>query len=171
MRGKQYGLELKLNYAGRDLSAYVNVAFQGARGEDINTTQFNFGADDLAYISNRYIHLDHEQAVSASACASYLLQGTRLSAEAILGTGLRADETLPDGTGIPNGAHLPTHTQVNLGASHKFQLGNAGDLTLRLDVMNPSTRSTRSETARGVGVGASQYGPRRGFFFGISKSI
>jgi len=170
-RGKQYGLEFKLNYAGRDLSAYANLAFQGARGEAINSAQFNFGPDELAYISNHYIHLDHEQAITGSAGISYLLQGTRFSADALLGSGLRADKTLPDGSGIPNGAHLPTYTQVNLAASHRFELGRAGDVTLRVDVVNAFDREYQIRNGTGVGVGASQYGPRRGIFFGISKSI
>ncbi len=170
-KGRQYGVEFKLNYAGRDLSAYANLAFQGARGQQIDSAQFNFGADDLAYIANHYIHLDHEQRVTASGGVSYLLMGTRLSADAIVGTGLRADETLPDGTGIPNGAHLPTYTQVNLGASHRFALGSAGDVTLRMDVVNLFDREYQIRNGTGVGVGASQYGPRRGIFFGISKSI
>ena len=170
-RGKQYGLEFKLNYAGRNLSAYANLAFQGARGEAINSAQFNFGSDDLAYISNHYIHLDHEQAITGSAGISYLLQGTRFSADALLGSGLRADETLSDGSSIPNGAHLPTYTQVNLAASHRFELGRAGDVTLRVDVVNAFDREYQIRNGTGVGVGASQYGPRRGIFFGISKSI
>ena len=169
--GKQYGAELKLNYVHRDFSMYGNVAFQSARGQDINSAQFNFGADDLAYIANHYIHLDHEQRITGSAGASYLLQGTRLSADAIVGSGLRSDETLADGSSIPNGAHLPTYTQVNLAASHKFQLGSAGDMTLRLDVVNAFDRVYEIRNGTGVGVGAPQFGPRRGFFFGISKSL
>ena len=169
--GKQYGAELKLNYVQREFSVYGNVAFQSARGQDIDSAQFNFGADDLAYIQNHYIHLDHEQRVTGSAGASYLLQGTRLSADAIVGSGLRADETLADGSSIPNGAHLPTYTQVNLAASHKFQLGSAGDVTLRMDVVNAFDRVYEIRNGTGVGVGAPQFGPRRGVFFGISKSL
>jgi outer membrane receptor for ferrienterochelin and colicins len=169
--GKQYGAELKLNYVHRDFSVYGNVAVQSARGQDINSAQFNFGADDLAYIQNHYIHLDHEQRITGSAGASYVLQGTRLSADAIVGSGLRSDETLADGSSIPNGAHLPTYTQVNLAASHKFQLGSAGDVTLRLDVVNAFDRVYEIRNGTGVGVGAPQFGPRRGFFFGISKSL
>ena len=170
-QGKQYGTELKLNYVHKDVSVYGNLAFQSARGQDIDSAQFNFSADDLAYIQNHYIHLDHEQRVTGSAGASYLLQGTRLSADMILGSGLRADETLPDGSSIPNGAHLPTYTQVNLAASHKFQLGSAGDLTVRMDIVNAFDREYEIRNGTGVGVGAPQYGPRRGFFFGISKSL
>ena len=169
--GKQCGAELKLNYVHRDFSVYGNVAFQSARGQDINSAQFNFGADDLAYIANHYIHLDHEQRVTGSAGASYLFQGTRLSADLILGSGLRADETLADGSSIPNGAHLPTYTQVNLAASHKFQLGSAGDVTLRMDVVNAFDREYEIRNGTGVGVGAPQFGPRRGIFFGIAKSL
>ena len=169
--GKQYGAELKLNYVQREFSVYGNVAFQSARGQDIDSAQFNFGADDLAYIQNHYIHLDHEQRVTGSAGASYLLQGTRLSADAIVGSGLRADETLADGSSIPNGAHLPTYTQVNLAASHKFQLGSAGDVTLRMDIVNAFDRVYEIRNGTGVGVGAPQFGPRRGVFFGISKSL
>ena len=169
--GKQYGAELKLNYVHRDFSVYGNVAFQSARGQDIDSAQFNFGADDLAYIQNHYIHLDHEQRVTGSAGASWLLQGTRFSADMIVGTGLRADQTLADGSSIPNGAHLPTYTQVNLAASHKFQLGAAGDVTLRVDVVNAFDREYEIRDGTGVGVGAPQFGPRRGFFFGISKSL
>ena len=169
--GKQYGAELKLNYVHRDFSVYGNVAFQSARGQDIDSAQFNFGADDLAYIQNHYIHLDHEQRVTGSAGASTLLQGTRVSADMIVGSGLRADATLPDGSSIPNGAHLPTYTQVNLAASHKFQLGSAGDVTLRVDIVNAFDREYEIRDGTGVGVGAPQFGPRRGFFFGISKSL
>ena len=169
--GKQYGAELKLNYVQKDFSVYGNVAFQSARGQDINSAQFNFSADDLTYIANHYIHLDHEQRITGSAGASYLLQGTRLSADAIVGSGLRADETLADGSSIPNGSHLPSYTQVNLAASHKFQLGSGGDVTLRLDIVNAFDRIYEIRNGTGVGVGAPQFGPRRGFFVGISKSL
>ena len=169
--GKQAGIEFKLNYAGRNLSAYANLAVQSARGEAIQSAQFNFSSDDLAYIANHYIHLDHEQKITGSAGVSYLLYGTRFSADALLGSGLRASATLPDGSSIPNGTHLPTYTQFNLAASHKFELGSAGDLTLRVDVVNAFDREYQIRNGTGVGVGASQYGPRRGVFFGISKSI
>ena len=170
-QGKQLGTELKLNYVDRNFSMYGNVAFQSARGRDINSAQFNFGVDDLSYIASNYIHLDHEQRVTGSVGASYLWQGTRLSADAILGSGLRANEALADGSSIPNGAHLPTYTQVNLAVSHQFQLGRAGDVTLRLDVVNAFDHVYEIRDGTGVGVGAPQFGSRRGFFFGISKSL
>jgi len=78
---------------------------------------------------------------------------------------------LPDGSSIPNGAHLPYYTQVNLGASHVFHLTGAGTLTARFYVVNVFDTEYQIRNGTGVGVGAPQYGPRRGFFFGLSKSL
>jgi len=169
--GKQYGFEFTSSFTEDNFSAYLNAAWQSARGKNIDSAQFNFGADDLTYISQHYIHLDHEQRVTASGGASYLLGHTRFSADFIVGSGLRADLTLPDGSSIPNGAHLPYYAQANLGASHVFHLGEAGTLTARLDVINVLDKRYEIRDGTGVGVGAPQFGPRRGLFFGVSKSI
>lgn len=170
-QGKQYGIELTNNYAYKAFSAYLNLAGQSAKGQNIDSAQFNFGQDDLTYIANHYIHLDHEQRFTASGGASYLWRGTRVSADLLIGSGLRADMQLADGSSIPNGAHLPEYTQVNFGASHLFSIPNAGTLTLRFDVLNAFDRIYQIRNGTGVGVGAPQFGPRRGLFFGLSKSI
>jgi outer membrane receptor protein involved in Fe transport len=169
--GKQYGLELTNSFTANDFTAYLNVAWQYAHGKDIDSAQFNFSSDDLAYIAQNYIHLDHEQEITASGGVSYVWDHTRISADFLLGSGLRADETLPDGSSIPNGAHLPYYTQMNLGANHIFHLGDAGTLTARVDVINVFDKRYEIRDGTGVGVGAPQFGPRRGLFFGLSKSI
>jgi hypothetical protein len=89
----------------------------------------------------------------------------------LIGSGLRADETLPSGEDIPNGSHLPYYTQINLGTSHIFHLNNAGTLTTRLDLINAFDKIYEIRNGTGVGVGAPQFGPRRGVFVGVSKSI
>jgi outer membrane receptor for ferrienterochelin and colicins len=169
--GRQYGAELTGNFTGEALLAYVNLAYQSARGKDIDSAQFNFSQADLNYIAANYIHLDHEQQITASGGISYLWLGTRFSADFLLGSGLRADETLPDGDSIPNGAHLRYYTQVNLGLSHIFHLGGAGTLTARFDVINALDKIYEIRDGTGVGVGAPQFGPRRGFFAGVTKSL
>ncbi|HEY2782519.1 MAG TPA: TonB-dependent receptor [Steroidobacteraceae bacterium] len=169
--GKQYGVELTSSYTLEDFTAYLNVAWQSARGKNIDSAQFNFGADDLAYIAEHYIHLDHEQRVTASGGASYSWGHTRFSADFLVGSGLRADLQLPDGSSIPNGAHLPNYAQVNLGTSHVFHLDGSGTLTTRFDIINVLDKRYEIRDGTGVGVGAPQFGPRRGLFFGISKSI
>src|SRR6267154_3960572 len=163
--GKQYGVELTSSFTAEDFTAYLNLAWQSARGKNIDSAQFNFGADDLAYIAEHYIHLDHEQRVTASGGASYLWGHTRFSADFLVGSGLRATTT------IPNGSHLPYYAQLNLGASHVFHLDDAGTLTARFDVINVLDKRYEIRDGTGVGVGAPQFGPRRGLFFGLSKSI
>jgi outer membrane receptor protein involved in Fe transport len=165
--GRQYGIILSSNYAGQDLSAYANLAFQSDKGRGIESAQFNFSADDLRYIANNYIDLDHEQRVTASGGVSYLWQETRFSSDLLFGSGLRAT---PD-AGPPNGTHLAYYTQVNMGVSHIFHITGAGTLTARADVINVFDRDYQIRNGTGVGVGAPQYGPRRGYFFGLSKSL
>jgi outer membrane receptor for ferrienterochelin and colicins len=170
-QGKQYGAEFTANYTQDPFTAYFNLAWQSARGKDIDSAQFNFSQDDLNYIATHFIHLDHEQQITASGGLSYLLMHTRFSADFLLGSGLRADEDLPGGSSIPNGAHLPYYTQVNLGVSHVFHFTESSTLTTRLDALNVFDRRYEIRDGTGVGVGAPQFGPRRGIFFGIAKSI
>jgi outer membrane receptor protein involved in Fe transport len=169
--GKQYGVEWTTNYATKTLSIYTNLAWQSARGKEINSAQFNFAQDDLNYIANNYIHLDHEQQITASGGVSCLLHGTRLNADFIVGSGLRADLVLPDGSSIPNGAHLPYYTQVNAGLTHVFEIIGARRLTTRLDLINALDKVYEIRNGTGVGVGAPQFGPRRGFFVGLSLAL
>jgi len=169
--GRQYGVEATANYAGRDLAAYASLAWGRAMGTRIVSSQFNFSADDLAYIANNYISLDHEQKITGSGGISYRWRDTRVSSDLLLGSGLRASLALPDGSVIPNGTRLPYYTQWNLGLSHEYHLGGASTLTARFDVINALDREYQIRNGTGVGVGAPQYGPRRGFFIGLSKSL
>jgi len=170
-QGKQYGAELTGNFAADAFSAYLNLAYQTAEGKNIDSAEFNFSQAELNYIANHYIPLDHQQTFTASGGASYLWRDTRFSGDLIVGSGLRANEALPDGSSIPNGAHLPEYTQVNLGVSHVFHVDKAGTLTTRVDLINAFDRIYEIRNGTGVGVGAPQYGPRRGLFVGISKSL
>jgi outer membrane receptor for ferrienterochelin and colicins len=176
--GKQYGVEFTANYTVQNFSAYLNFAAQSAKGKDFTSAQFNFDPTEVAYVAANYIHLDHEQQQTGSGGVSYLWHDTRFSADFLVGSGLRASLPLPPGvttpyggTEIPNGDHLPTYTQVNTGVSHVFTIPGAGTLTARVDVINLFDKEYQIRNGTGVGVGASQYGPRRGFFFGLSKSL
>ena len=162
------GVEFSANYTIDNFSAYLNSAWQAAHGKQVESAQFNFSQDDLNYIASNYIHLDHEGRVSASSGVSYLWLGTRFSADAIFGTGLRDDLTLPDGSVIPNGDHTPSYTQINLGLTHPFEIAGSGPLTLRLAIINVADKVYQIRSGTGVGVFAPQYGPPRGFFGGLS---
>jgi outer membrane receptor for ferrienterochelin and colicins len=162
------GVEFTASYTNNNFAAYLNSAWQAAHGKGVESAQFNFDQAALNYIASNYIHLDHEGRVSASTGVSYLWFGTRVSVDALLGTGLRDDLTLPDGGVIPNGDHTPSYTQVNLGLSHAFDIGGSGPLTVRFDVINVADKVYQIRSGSGVGVFAPQFGPRRGFFGGVA---
>ncbi|HYL71184.1 MAG TPA: TonB-dependent receptor, partial [Candidatus Dormibacteraeota bacterium] len=171
VHGQVYGVEFTGQYNVSHFQAYGNLAFQRAIGKDIESGQFNFGADDLVYITTHYIHLDHEQQMTASGGAAWSWHGTRLSGDVLIGSGLRADLPLPDGSSIPNGAHLPYYRHVNLGASHAFDGEGLKGLSARFDVINAFDQKYQIRNGTGVGVGAPQYGPRRGYFVGVTQAF
>jgi outer membrane receptor protein involved in Fe transport len=156
------GVELTANYSVQDFSAYGNVSFQAAHGKQWESSQFNFAPADLAYVSQNYIHLDHEGRVAASGGVSYLWLGTRFSGDLLFGTGLRQS------INFPNDDHVPSYTQVNLGLSHDFQLAGSGPLTARIDAINVFDKVYQIRSGSGVGVFAPQFGARRGLFGGLS---
>jgi outer membrane receptor for ferrienterochelin and colicins len=167
--GRIGGIEFTGDYSIRHFAAYGNLAFQSAKGKGVESSQFNFSQDDLGYIADNYIHLDHEERVSASGGVAYQWGKTRASVDAIFGSGLRDDLMLPDGSTIPNGDHTPSYTQVNLGLAHGFDIGDpAGPLQLRFDIVNLFDKAYLIRSGTGIGVFAPQYGARRGFFGGIT---
>jgi outer membrane receptor protein involved in Fe transport len=167
-KGKVEGLELTTNYDNGGFSAYANTAFSMAQGEDIESAQFLFDAADLAYIQNHWVNLDHDQTVTASGGVSYTWKhangSSRVSLDALAGSGLRKDEVLPDGSIIPNGARVPTYCTLNLGVEEDFKLDSGGTLKARLDVVNVLDQIYELRDGTGIGVNAAQYGMRRGIF-------
>jgi outer membrane receptor protein involved in Fe transport len=162
------GVELKANYTNGNLRLYGNVAWARQRGTDVVSNQYLFAPDELAYIANNYIYTDHAQFLTASAGASYLWNGTKFSADMIYGSGLRASGS----NGIPNGSTVPSYTQVNVGVSHDFNFVSAAKpTTLRFDIVNLFDSIYEIRDGSGIGVFAPQFGPRRGFYFGISQKL
>jgi outer membrane receptor protein involved in Fe transport len=162
--GENMGLELKATYTNGNFRAYGNLAWAKQVATNIVSNQFLFGQDELAYIANHYIYTDHAQALTVSAGVSYLWNSTRFSASMIYGSGLRS--------GFANTDHLPSYTQVNLGISHDFNIVAPNKpTTLRFDVVNLFDTIYQIRDGSGIGVFAPQYGPRRGFYAGISQKF
>jgi outer membrane receptor protein involved in Fe transport len=172
-KGKQYGAELTGDYTAGNFNAYGNLALEHAIGEDWITSQFSFLPDQFLYTQNHFIDLDHEQHFSASGGASYKWGGTLFDADLIYGTGLREDTPPLPGlpSGIPNGTHVPAYTQVNTGLAQDFGVFGMEGFTARFDVINLFDEKYEIRSGSGVGVFAPQWGPRRGFFVGLSKAF
>jgi outer membrane receptor protein involved in Fe transport len=184
-KGRIYGVEFTGSYNQGGFSAYANVAWSQAQGEDWESAQFLFGpggpGTPLGYVQNHWIYLDHDQRVTGSFGASYtwhegLHYSTQIYADAIYGSGLRQDgggtvDGTPTGSPIPNGASVPSYYSVNLGVAQSFKLPHDQTLVARLDVVNLTDNIYQLRSGTGVGVNAAQYGERLGFFGSLSLTF
>jgi outer membrane receptor protein involved in Fe transport len=162
-RGENLGVEGKIVITDGNFRAYGNLAWARQLATDIVSNQFLFTPADLAFIASNWIYTDHTQIWTASSGASYLWNGTRVSADMFFGSGLRNG---PDNTG-----HLPAYYQINTGISHEFVLPNWKPFTLRFDVVNILDQVYELRDGTGIGVFAPQFGPRRTYLIGLSQKI
>jgi outer membrane receptor protein involved in Fe transport len=82
----------------------------------------------------------------------------------IYGSGLRS--------GFANIDHVPPYAQFNVGVSHDFYLApNMKATVMRFDVINLFDTVYELRDGSGVGVFAPQYGPRRGFYVGLTQKL
>jgi len=159
-KGNQYGAEVTANYTQGGFSAYANFGFERGTGENVVSGQFLFSPDELAFIRNHWVFLDHDQRYTVSAGASYAYKDTTVYADILYGSGLRS--------GFANTDELPGYYPVNLGFTHAFHLPEKyGRLQFRFDVSNLFDQSYELRDGTGIGVFAPQFGPRRGFFGGM----
>ena len=169
-KGQVAGVEFSTSYDRGPWSLYANLADSRAIGKDIVSAQFNFSADDLAYIQNHYIHLDHDEHYAGSAGVAYAAfrqsdTPARLSADLATGSGLRADGD------VPNGRALPGYYVINLSATQSFKSAWLRGIDLRFDVLNLLDRRYEIRDGTGVGVGAPQFGLRRTLLAGFTQNF
>ncbi len=160
-KGRVYGMELTANYKRGGFSSYANVGISSAKAKGVETGQFNFDPDELAYIANHWVHLDHDQTIAASAGAAYKWGGTTVSADMLYGSGLRR--------GFANSEHLPGYANVNLGAAQQFRAPGIGKFEGRIALVNLFDKTYELRDGTGIGVGAPQFGARRAFYAGLTK--
>jgi len=140
-------------------------------GKGVATEQFNFGSDEIDYINAHWIHMDHDQLITGSGGMAYefdgspyaLLNKTKVSADILYGSGLRA--------GFANEQHTGFYNPINLGLEHTIHLRNFPTFKIRFDIVNLFDESYELRDGSGVGVYAPQYGPRRGFYGGFSMDF
>ncbi|KZC40768.1 MULTISPECIES: TonB-dependent receptor [Rhodanobacter] len=164
--GRVKGLEFTVNYEQGPLSAYFNASLGKAIGKRIITSQYNFAPDDLAWVNRHWIFLDHDQKLTSSGGVSYALDATtRVGADYLFGSGLRKDGA------VPNGASLPAYFQLNLNVAHDFAFDRFGKLHAQLALINALDRTYELRDGSGIGVGAPQFGPRRGVYLSLQKDF
>ncbi|MEP7005691.1 MAG: TonB-dependent receptor, partial [Sphingomonas bacterium] len=172
-KGYAWGVELSTSYTHRNIDLYANVARGEEKAKNIISSQYFFAPDELDYIRTHSIFTDHSQRWTASGGASITIKdgiGTLVpTADFLYGDGLRADD--PAGI-VPNGGKLPSYFTANFGVAQNLDgPGVLKGVSIRFDVTNIFDKSYLIRDGSGVGVGAPQYGARRGFFAGIRKTF
>ena len=162
-KAKAYGIEFTSDYHKDNFSVYFNLAYQQAKAKTITSGQYLFEQDELDYIANHWVNPDHSQNFTGSTGASYLFQSTTYNVNMLYGSGLRK--------GFANTEKLASYTQVNLGVSRDFILPIIEKFNARFSVNNVFDRIYQLRDGSGIGVGAPQYGARRGFYLTVSKSF
>lgn len=166
-RGYAKGLELSAIYSDTHWGGFLNLTTQKAQAENITSGQSLFDPDELAYISNHYIYVDHDQKYTVTGGAHYHFGESEVSGDFLYGSGLRLT---PDG-GAPNSGHLPSYTTFNASLTHNWKATAIGNVEGRLALVNLFDKSYLLRDGSGVGVGAPQYGARRTVYAGLSTSF
>jgi TonB dependent receptor len=190
-QGVVEGVEFSGKFHSGNFQAYANLAIGQERATDPVSNQYLFGnvplpdlggLTEFQYLQTHWIYTDHTQLVTASAGAIYQFCGrpayanegfwtptpswcgTRLSSDMIFGSGLRS--------GDANIGTVPPYTQFNVGIAREFLLpDDPKPMTVRFDIVNLFDTVYQIRSGTGIGVFAPQYGPRRGFFAGMSKKF
>ena len=172
-KGYAWGVELSASYTSGPFDLYANVARGQEKGKKIISSQYFFAPDEIDYIAGHYIFTDHSQRWTGSAGGSVSISdgiGKLVpSVELLYGNGLRSDD--PAGI-VPNGGKLPAYLTANIGISQSIDgPGVLKGLAISFNITNVADKIYLLRDGSGVGVGAPQYGARRGFFAGIRKSF
>lgn len=110
----------------------------------LDTGQFNFDADELAFINTHAILIDHQPLVGASVGLTYRLAGWSLSLDAIYSSGLRG--------GFADQEALLAVVQVNASLERKFRPPGIGAVTDRITILNLTDRVNEIRPAEGIGI-------------------
>jgi outer membrane receptor protein involved in Fe transport len=161
--GQVFGAELSSTYTQGPLSAFGNFSYVNTLGKDIVSQQYLFDNDELAYIKNHYIKLDHEGQYTASLGVSYKVsKELSVYTDALYGSGLRS--------GFANLQKEPEYFPIYIGAEYRFHVAGTEKnvVKFRVDVVNVFNEQYQIRSGTGVGVEAAQYGERRTFLAGVS---
>jgi hypothetical protein len=155
-RGEIYGGEFTSSYDHGPFSAYLNVGYEWARGTNVSSAQFLFDRDEFDYIRKNWVFLDHDQRFTGSAGVSYTWNDWRLAIDGLYGNGLRR--------GFANTQKNHPYETFNVSVSRRIQLTQKTALKVRFDVVNIFDKIYELRDGSGIGVGAPQFGQRRGFY-------
>jgi hypothetical protein len=155
-RGEIYGGEFTANYDAGGFTAYLNAAYEWARGTNVSSAQFLFDPAEFAFIKKNWVFLDHDQRFSGSAGISYTWKDWQAGIDGLYGNGLRQ--------GFANTQKLSPYETFNVNLSRRIKITEKTALKIRFDVVNILDKIYELRSGSGIGVFAPQFGQRRGFY-------
>jgi hypothetical protein len=155
-RGEIYGGEFTANYNKGGLASYLNAAYEWARGTNVSSAQFLFDPDEFAYIKKNWVFLDHDQRFTGSAGISYTWNDWQAGIDGLYGNGLRR--------GFANTQKNHPYETFNVNLQRRIKITAKTALKIRFDVVNILDTIYELRDGSGIGVGAPQFGQRRGFY-------
>src|SRR5947199_319352 len=155
-RGEIYGGEFTANYNKGGLSSYLNVGYEWARGTNVSSAQFLFDPDEFAYIKKNWVFLDHDQRFTGSAGISYTWNDWQAGIDGLYGNGLRR--------GFANTQKNHPYETFNVNLSRRIKITEKTAVKIRFDIVNILDTIYELRDGSGIGVGAPQFGQRRGFY-------
>lgn len=161
--GTVYGAELGSTYKQGPFFAYGNYSYVQTWARDFDSVENEFPSNEIAYLQGESMQLDHQGRFTGSGGVSYdLLKNLRVHANFLYGSGLRA--------GFANFEELSPYCPVNAGIEYIWNMRAAGirQLKLRFDILNVLDEPYELRNGTGVGIAAPAYGPRRGFYGGLT---
>ena len=158
-RGHVWGTEFATRYEANGLAAYLNVTTGKNWQQGVATGQFNFPADELAYIGSHEILLDHQPVLGASAGLSYRRGACAVGIDGLYSSGLA--------TGFADTGTLPHVVEFNVNAERSWSLGRV-PLVARLTVLNLLDRVNEIRSMEGIGIFQAAYDPRRTLLVSLS---
>jgi hypothetical protein len=155
-RGEIYGGEFTANYNESGFTAYFNAGYEWARGTNVSSAQFLFDPDEFAFIKKNWVFLDHDQRFTGSAGISYTWNDWQAGIDGLYGNGLRR--------GFANTEKGHPYETFNMNLSRRIQITAKTAVKIRFDVVNLFDKVYQLRDGSGIGVGAPQFGQRRGFY-------
>jgi hypothetical protein len=155
-RGEIYGGEFTSSYDHGPISAYLNVGYEWARGTHVGSAQFLFDPDELAFINRNWVFLDHDQRFTGSAGVAYTWNDWKAAIDGLYGNGLRR--------GFANTMKNHPYEIFNVSLQRRIKITEKTSVAVRFDVVNLFDKIYELRDGSGIGVGAPQFGQRRGFY-------
>jgi hypothetical protein len=165
-KAESWGAEWTAKFTTGHFSIYGNFFWGRETANTVVSNQSLFAPDELNYLSKQWINTDHSQLLTANAGFSYLFADTtRFSFNMFYGSGLRSGDFNTD--------HVPAYAVFNVGLQRLIWEHGLFDkpVTARFDVVNLLDRVYEIRSGSGIGVFAPQFGPRRGYYVGLSQKL